>query len=80
MKIPRDLDGVDLVHALGVLGYTLTRQNGSHMRVTTQKDGEHHEVVPKHKPLKIGTLQGILRGVAEHHHVSVSELIRMLKL
>jgi predicted RNA binding protein YcfA (HicA-like mRNA interferase family) len=69
-----------MVHALRVLEYTLTRQNGSHMRVTTQKDGQHHEVVPKHRPIKIGTLQGILRGVAEHHHVSVAELIRMLKL
>jgi predicted RNA binding protein YcfA (HicA-like mRNA interferase family) len=80
MKLPRDVDGANLVQALRVLGYTVTRQSGSHMRVTTQRDGEHHEVVPRHSPIKIGTLHGILRGVAAHHHLSMGELLDLLKL
>jgi predicted RNA binding protein YcfA (HicA-like mRNA interferase family) len=63
-----------------VLGYDLTRQSGSHMRVTTQRDGEHHEVVPRHSPMKAGTLHGVLRGVAAHHRISVEELLKMLEL
>ncbi|MEO5674738.1 MAG: type II toxin-antitoxin system HicA family toxin [Chitinophagales bacterium] len=41
MKLPRDVTGGKLVKALCELGYTVTRQKGSHMRVTTQKGGEH---------------------------------------
>lgn len=78
MKTPRDLDGNDLVRALGVLGYVVTRQNGSHIRVTTQANGEHHEVIPNHSPLKIGTLHGILRSIANHHSMSVADLLRLL--
>jgi len=35
MRIPRDLSGSDLVRALATLGYTVTRQSGSHLRLTT---------------------------------------------
>jgi len=55
MKMPRDLTGAELVKGLKPLGYVVTRQKGSHMRITTLKDGEHHEVVPHHDPLKVGT-------------------------
>ena len=60
MKLPRDLDGPDLIKALRVLGYVPTRQKGSHIRVTTQQNGEHHEVVPNHYPIAVGTLRTIL--------------------
>ncbi len=50
MKMPRDLTGAELVKALKSLGYAVTRQKGSHMRITTLKDGEHHEVIPRHDP------------------------------
>jgi predicted RNA binding protein YcfA (HicA-like mRNA interferase family) len=53
MKLPRDLNGVALVKALRVLGYEPTRQHGSHIRVTTQMDGENHEVIPHHQPLDL---------------------------
>jgi len=35
MKLPRDVSGDDLAKALRVLGYEVTRQTGSHYRVTT---------------------------------------------
>jgi len=80
MKTPRDLSGADLAKALRKLGYTVTRQNGSHLRITTQQGGEHHEVVPNHSPVKLGTLKSILHSVAQHHRMSVAELMETLDL
>jgi predicted RNA binding protein YcfA (HicA-like mRNA interferase family) len=80
MKLPRDLDGPDLIKALRILGYTPTRQKGSHIRVTTQQNGEHHEVVPNHCPIAAGTLRTILRSVAAHHKLTFVELMEKLDL
>lgn len=80
MKVPRDVSGADLVRALRVLGYTVTRSKGSHMRLTTQQDGEHHETIPAHAPLKTGTLAALLKGIAQHHHISVDVLLSRLDL
>jgi predicted RNA binding protein YcfA (HicA-like mRNA interferase family) len=55
MKLPRDLGGEELARALAQLGYLITRQTGSHLRLTTTAGGEHHIPIPKHKPLKAGT-------------------------
>lgn len=35
MKLPRDLTGLELAKALKALGYEITRQTGSHIRLTT---------------------------------------------
>jgi len=80
MKLPRDLSGSELVKALRKLGYQVTRQKGSHIRVTTQQDGEHHEVVPNHNPIRPGTLSSILKSIAGHHRVTVEELLVRLDL
>lgn len=80
MKLPRDIDGEQFVKSLFVLGYTATRQTGSHIRVTTQLDGENHEVIPHHSPLKIGTLSSILKHIAAHHKLTVESLLRKLNL
>jgi predicted RNA binding protein YcfA (HicA-like mRNA interferase family) len=45
VKIPRDVHGNDLVKALRVLGYQFDRQEGSHIRISTQLNGEHHVTV-----------------------------------
>lgn len=80
MRLPRDVDGTRLVKALTVLGYEATRQKGSHIRVTTQRDGENHEVIPYHRPIKAGTLSAILKRIATHHGIGVDELLEMLDL
>jgi predicted RNA binding protein YcfA (HicA-like mRNA interferase family) len=80
MKIPRDLNGTELTKALGRLGYEISRQKGSHMRITTLVHGEHHEVIPAHKPLKHGTLSAILKSIAHHHNTTVPELLNLLDL
>ena len=80
MKLPRDTSGVSLAKALKALGYEISRQTGSHLRLTTFQDGEHHITVPAHSPIKIGTLAGILADVAGHHEISRDELLRRLGL
>ncbi len=78
MRLPRDISGDDLVKALQVLGYVLSRQTGSHMRLTTQQQGEHHVTVPRHNPVRVGTLSAVLTDVAEHFHISRDELASRL--
>jgi predicted RNA binding protein YcfA (HicA-like mRNA interferase family) len=80
MKLPRDVSGTDLVKALRSLGYEMDRQRGSHIRITTQQGGEHHEVVPNHNPIRPGTLSSILKSVATHHAFTVEPLITKLGL
>ncbi|MBK8801133.1 MAG: type II toxin-antitoxin system HicA family toxin [Fibrobacteres bacterium] len=78
MRLPRDLSGTDLAGALRRFGYTPTRQVGSHMRLTTDRQGTHHITIPKHDPLKIGTLSAILGDIAEHFGKTRDELIQEL--
>ncbi|HNK67163.1 MAG TPA: type II toxin-antitoxin system HicA family toxin [Flavobacteriales bacterium] len=78
MRLPRTLSGKELIAALGKLGYTVTRQSGSHIRLTTDVNGIHHVTIPDHRPLKVGTLSAILRDVAAHHGVDREELVRRL--
>jgi predicted RNA binding protein YcfA (HicA-like mRNA interferase family) len=80
VKIPRDASGSELVKALRGFGYQKVRQDGSHIRLTTQQGGEHHVTVPNHRPVKLGTLTSILKAVAGHHKVSIEELVRKLGL
>ncbi len=79
MRLPRDLSGIDLAKALARLGYEPTRQVGSHMRLTRVAEGtEHHITIPRHGALKVGTLNGILRDVAEHTGLSRKDLLAKL--
>jgi predicted RNA binding protein YcfA (HicA-like mRNA interferase family) len=80
MRLPRDVDGPSLVKALTVLGYSPTRQKGSHIRITTQRDGENHEVISYHHPIKTGTLASILKRIAAHHGMTLDELLSTLDL
>ena len=78
MKLPRDISGADLAKRLGRLGYEITRQTGSHQRLTTTERGQHHVTIPNHDPLKVGTLAGILNDVTAHLEISRAELIQRL--
>lgn len=78
MRMPRDWTGADLVKRLGRLGYKVTRQTGSHIRLTCCTPGEHHITVPNHDPLRIGTLAAIVDAVARHHGMTRAELLQRL--
>jgi predicted RNA binding protein YcfA (HicA-like mRNA interferase family) len=78
MRIPRDLGGLELVKLLGKYGFRMTRQTGSHIRLTSDIKGVYHLTIPRHKPLKIGTLNNILRDVAEYLEIDKQDLIKGL--
>jgi predicted RNA binding protein YcfA (HicA-like mRNA interferase family) len=80
VKIPRDVTGADLAKKLKKLGYKQTRQTGSHLRLTTEENGEHHITIPLHIPLKIGTFSNILKDIAEHFKLEREDLLKKLKL
>jgi predicted RNA binding protein YcfA (HicA-like mRNA interferase family) len=80
VRTPRNVSGPELLKALRALGYERIRQDGSHIRLTTQLDGEFHVTVPDHHPIKIGTFKSILKLVAAHHGLTVDELLEKLDL
>ncbi len=57
MKIPRDVNGPEAVRALRRAGFETVRQTGSHLIM--RKDSRT-VVVPQHKPIKPGTLKGLI--------------------
>ena len=78
MRIPRDVGGDDLAKLLAKYGYEVTRQTGSHMRLTTVSRGQHHLTIPRHSSLKLGTLNNILGDVAEHLGIAKEILVQEL--
>ena len=77
-RVPRDLSGEALVRVLRRQGYQVTRQTGSHVRLTTEIGGQHHVSIPRHRTLRVGTLYAIVASVAEHQKVSPDELLDRL--
>jgi predicted RNA binding protein YcfA (HicA-like mRNA interferase family) len=76
-NIPRDLSGMDLAKLLNRFGYVITRQTGSHIRLTTTFKGlEHHVTIPNHNPLKIGTLNNIINDIASYLGMDKQGLIK----
>jgi predicted RNA binding protein YcfA (HicA-like mRNA interferase family) len=78
VKLPRDISGSNLAKALGRLGYEISHQTGSHIRLTSRRAGEHHITIPAHEAIRVGTLSAILRDVGEHHQLSREELLKEL--
>jgi predicted RNA binding protein YcfA (HicA-like mRNA interferase family) len=81
VRIPRDVNGQLLAERLRRHGYVLTRQTGSHMRLSRSSDGQQqHLTIPAHKPLRVGTLRQILKDVASQLGCSIEEVISSLGL
>ena len=78
MKLPREVDARLLIKALGRLGYAVTRQTGSHIRLTCAEPSPHSVTVPNHALLKTGTLHAILADVAAHQRIDKSALLEKL--
>ncbi|MGH9316625.1 MAG: type II toxin-antitoxin system HicA family toxin [Thermoanaerobaculia bacterium] len=78
MRLPRDLSGRDLARSLEVLGYRISRQVGSHMRLTTSQGGEHHITIPDHDSLRVGTLSAIIAEVAKHLDLSRDQIAQRI--
>ena len=66
MRLPRDPSGRALAQALSDFVDSVSRQSASHLRLTTQRHGEHHITVPAQAQLRVGTLAAIPDEVAKH--------------
>jgi predicted RNA binding protein YcfA (HicA-like mRNA interferase family) len=69
---------MELAGKLERFGYQVTRQTGSHIRLTTEQEGEHHVTIPRHASLRVGTLSAILREVSNHLDISRDQLLENL--
>jgi predicted RNA binding protein YcfA (HicA-like mRNA interferase family) len=77
MKTLRNLSATDLIKILSKFGYEVTRQKGSHLRLSrTADDITHHVTIPNHNPLKIGTLSSILNDVAINLKISKEDILK----
>jgi len=66
LKLPRDISAAKLIKLLNNLGFVITRQKGSHIRLTIRLESGsyHHVTIPNHDPIKIGTLNNIINVLA----------------
>jgi predicted RNA binding protein YcfA (HicA-like mRNA interferase family) len=71
MKVPRDVNGTEAARALRRAGFERLRQSGSHLIM--RKDSRT-VVVPQHKPIKPGTLKGLI----EQAGMTVEEFAALL--
>ncbi len=79
MKTPRDLSGRRLAEALcRHWGYREVSQAGSHIILQTEEPGHQRIPIPSHKELRIGTLNAIIRLVANHKGVPREEVLKSI--
>lgn len=78
MRLPREISGKELTAKLKKYGYQVQRQKGSHIRLITLLEGEHHVKVPNHSSIKVGTLSEIISDVADHLKKSKEEIVNEL--
>jgi predicted RNA binding protein YcfA (HicA-like mRNA interferase family) len=77
MKLPRDLSGAELIKLLcRHFDYRRVNQEGSHVILQTDSPRSHRLAVPDHNPLRTGTLNAILRAVAEAKSVGKDTILR----
>ena len=77
MKTPRDLSATDLIKHLKKFGYEITRQKGSHIRLSvTIGEVTHHVTIPNHNPLKLGTLLSIVNDVSGFLKIPKTEILK----
>ncbi len=78
-KIPRDISGRELTKLLNKYRYRVVRETASHLRLTSDFMGySHHITIPDHCALKVGTLNNILKDIAEYLKIPKEQLIEEL--
>ena len=79
MKLPRDLGGAELIRVLcREFGYTKLGQEGSHVILRTDTPRSHRLAVPNHDPLRVGTLNAILKAVVAAKAIPVETILQKL--
>jgi len=59
-------------------GYRQVNQEGSHIILQVETPQPHRLAVPDHRPLRLGTLNAILRAVAAAQGVEKEAILRHL--
>jgi predicted RNA binding protein YcfA (HicA-like mRNA interferase family) len=79
MKLPRDLGAAQLIKILCKdYGYRRVNQEGSHVVLEANTPRQHRISIPNHSPLRIGTLNAILRAVSSVQGVEKKDILRRL--
>ncbi len=79
MKLPRDISGEKILKKLEKIGYEKTKQTGSHIKLTKKFDiGEHNITIPNHNPIKVGTLNSIVKDLSENLKLSKDQILNIL--
>ena len=79
MKLPRDLSGAELIQLVCKhFGYRRINQEGSHVILETGEPRQHRISIPDHAPLRVGTLNAILRAIATVKGVEKEDILRHL--
>ena len=80
MKLPRDVDGPELADVLcRRFGYRRIHQVGSHIVLQCERPAHHRLAIPNHSPLRLGTLNAILRAVERVLGVSRADVVSHLR-
>jgi predicted RNA binding protein YcfA (HicA-like mRNA interferase family) len=80
VKVPRDISGAHLVKVLcRDWQYRQLHQEGSHVILQTDTPGHQRLSVPNHHPLRVGTLNAIVRAVAAHKGVDRQAVLDSLR-
>jgi len=78
MKIPRDVDYKKIKKLLKKLNYLEIKQVGSHVRFENT-DLKHRITIPKHNPIKLGTLNNILNDLTKNNNLNKEEILNIIK-
>jgi len=79
MKLPRDLSGVDLIKVLCKhFGYARVNQQAIHVILESTDPRQHRISVPDHSPLRVGTLNSILRAIATAKGIEKEDFLNFL--
>jgi predicted RNA binding protein YcfA (HicA-like mRNA interferase family) len=79
MKLPRDLGAAELIKILCKdYGYRRVNQEGSHVVLEANTPRQHRISIPNHSPLRIGTVNAILRAVSSVQGVEKKDILRRL--
>ena len=80
MKLPRDVAGATLADVLcRHFRYRRIHQVGSHIVLQCDEPRHHRLAIPNHDPLRLGTLNAILRAVEQAVGVARAEIVIRLR-
>ena len=74
MKKPRDISSTELIRRLKPFGYSVSRQVGSHIRLTTEQGGQHHITIPAKRNLTIGKISAVIWELVRHFQLPRKEV------